>query len=103
VGDKSTIYVPEKASYDQVMDSLKANLVIKNQKVLNWIAQKKKYPRLVKPGKYVIDKSLSYNELINILRGGRQTPVKITFSNIRTMNDVAGRFGGQIEVIRCRS
>jgi len=97
VGDKSVIYIPEKASYKQVMDSVKVNLVIKNQKVLDWIAQKKKYPRLVKPGKYVIDKSLSYNELINILRGGRQTPVKITFSNIRTMNDVAGRFGGQIE------
>ncbi len=97
VGDKSAIYVPEKASYDQVMDSLKANLVIKNQKVLDWLAQRKRYPDLVKPGKYVIDKSLSYNELINILRGGKQTPVKITFNNMRTLNDLAGRFGGQIE------
>jgi UPF0755 protein len=96
-GTKATIYIPESASYDQAMDSLKANLEIKNTKVLEWIAEKKKYPQLVKPGKYVIDRSLSCNELINILRGGRQTPVKITFSNIRTLYELAGRFGGQIE------
>lgn len=94
---KATIYIPEGASYDQAMDSLKANLEIKNIKVLEWIAERKKYPELVKPGKYVIDRSLSCNELINILRGGRQTPVKITFSNIRTLYELAGRIGGQIE------
>ena len=96
-GEKSTIYIPENASFDQAMDSVRANLIIKNQKVFEWVAKKKKYPVLVKPGRYVIDKSLSYNEIINILRGGRQTPVMITFSKVRTMNDIAGRFGGQIE------
>ena len=96
-GEKSTIYIPENASFDQAMDSVRANLIIKNQKVFEWVAKKKKYPVLVKPGRYIIDKSLSYNEIINILRGGRQTPVMITFSKARTMNDIAGRFGGQIE------
>ncbi len=95
--NKATIYIPENASYEQAMDSLKANLEIKNIKVLEWIAIKKKYPELVKPGKYIIDRSLSCNELINILRGGRQTPVDITFSNIRTLYELAGRIGGQIE------
>jgi UPF0755 protein len=94
---RSVVNIPENASFSQVMDSVKANLEIKNQKLLEWIAKKKRYPDLVKPGKYVFDGSLSYNELINILRGGRQTPVKITFSNIRTLNELAGRFGGQIE------
>jgi UPF0755 protein len=96
-GEESTIYIPEQAGYDQAIDSVKGNLEIKNQKVFEWLAKKKKYPVLVKPGKYVIDRSLSYNELINILRGGRQTPVKITFSKIRTLNELAGRFGEQIE------
>ncbi len=96
-GAKATIYIPEEASYEQAMDSVEANLIIKNKKMLEWVAEKKKYKKLVKPGKYVIDKPLNYNELINILRGGRQTPVKITFNNIRTLNELAGRFGGQIE------
>jgi len=96
-GETSTIYIPEQAGYEQAMDSVKANLEIKNQTVFEWLAKKKKYPVLVKPGKYVIDKPLNYNELINILRGGRQTPVKITFSKIRTLNELAVRFGEQLE------
>jgi len=96
-GDKSTIYIPEKASYEQAMDSVESNLIIKNKKMLEWVAEKKKYQKLVKPGKYVIDRSLNYNELINILRGGKQTPVRITFNSFRTLNELAGRVGGQIE------
>jgi UPF0755 protein len=97
-GEKSIIYIPEGASFEQAMDSVKANLIIRNIKVLEWVAEKKKYPKLVKPGKYIIDRFLNYNQLINILRGGKQTPVKITFNNVRTLNELAGRIGGQIEV-----
>lgn len=93
----SAIYIPDGSSYEQAIDLVKANLVIKDQKVLEWVASMKGYPSLVKPGKYVIAKPLSCNELINILRLGLQTPVLITFSNIRTLNDLAGRIGGQIE------
>ncbi len=96
-GKSSAIYIPDGASYEQAFDSVKANLLIKNQKVLEWVASRKGYPGLVKPGKYVIDRPISCNGLINILRLGLQTPVMITFSNIRTLNDLAGKIGGQIE------
>ncbi|HBC79599.1 MAG TPA: aminodeoxychorismate lyase, partial [Bacteroidales bacterium] len=88
-GGKATLLIPEDATFRQAMDSVEANLIIKNKKILEWVAEKKKYQKLVKPGKYVIDRSLSYNELINILRGGKQTPVRITFINLRTLNDIA--------------
>lgn len=97
IREKATIYIPDEASYEEAMDSIRANLQIRNIKILEWIAEKKKYAKLVKPGKYVIDKPMSYNELINILRGGRQSPIRITFNNVRTINEIAGRVGGQIE------
>ena len=102
VNDKSkennlVIYIPTGSSYEQVLDTLESNLTIKNRKVLDWVAKRKNYPALIKPGRYVIDKDLSYNGLINILRSGRQTPVKITFNNIRTLNQLAGKIGNQIE------
>lgn len=93
---KAIIYIPEGSSYVQAMDSVKANLQIKNLKALEWIAEKKNYPTLVKPGRYVIDNDLSYTSLINILRSGRQTPVKVTFNSIRTLNELAGKIGRQI-------
>lgn len=91
------IYIPTGASYSQVVDSMETNLAIKNLKIFEWIAKKKNYPALIKPGRYVIDKDLSYNKLINILRAGRQTPVRITFNNLRTLNQIAGKFDKQIE------
>ena len=40
---------------------------------------------------------MSYNHLINLLRSGRQSPVKVTFNNVRTLNEIAGKIGKQIE------
>ncbi len=94
---RSLVCIPDGSSYRMAMDSVEAHLSIKNIKVLEWVAEKKHYPSLVKPGRYVFEKDLSYVELINILRSGRQSPVKITLHNIRTLNDLAGRAGGKIE------
>lgn len=91
------IYIPTGASYNQVFDTIKKNLIIKNIKLLEWVAKKKNYPALIKPGRYIIDRDLSYNRLINLLRSGRQVPVRITFNNFRTLNQIAGKIGKQIE------
>jgi UPF0755 protein len=93
----AVIYIPTGSSYEQVMDTLNSKIHIKNKKVFDWMARKKNYPGLIKPGRYVIINDLSYNRLINILRTGRQSPVRITFSNVRTLNEIAGKFGKQIE------
>lgn len=96
-GDGSIIYIPDGASYQQVMDSVKSCLKIKNPDLLEWIAIRKNYPDLIKPGRYKIEKKISCNELINILRSGRQTVVKVTFNNIRNLHVLAGKIGKQIE------
>lgn len=95
--DHQDIYIPTGASYEQVMDTLESNLILRNRKILSWIAYKKNFPSKIKPGHYVIPKELSYNSLFNLLRSGRQTPVRITFNNVRTLNQIAGRIGKQIE------
>lgn len=95
--DNQVIYIPTGSTYEQVEDSLELNLSIKNPDVLKWIAKKKKYPSLIKPGRYVIDNNISYNGLINLLRSGKQTPMHITFNNVRTLNQIAGKIGKQIE------
>jgi len=92
------IYIPSGSSYEQVLDTLGKNLGINNINVLDWVAKKKSYPSLIKPGRYVINKDLSYIALVNFLRSGRQSPVKITFNNVRTLNQIAGKFGRQLEV-----
>ncbi len=97
VSQETTLYIPGGSTYKQTVDTLNANLEIRNIKLFEWIAEKKNYPALVKSGRYVIDKAMSYNGLINLLRSGKQSPVKVTFNNIRYLSDLAGRIGGQIE------
>jgi UPF0755 protein len=95
---EQTVYIPTGSSYEQVVDTLDKYLEIKNVHFFNWLAKKKSYPDLIKPGRYIIDKDLSYIALINRLRAGNQKPVRVTFNNIRTINQLAGKFGRQLEV-----
>jgi UPF0755 protein len=95
-GKNITLYIPEEASYVQAIDTVSAHFQISHPRTFKWIAEKKHYPTLVKPGKYVINNDMSYAGLINLLRSGRQTPVNVTFTNIRYLNELAGRIGKQI-------
>ncbi len=95
-GKEITLFIPDESSYDQAMDSVNAHFQIRHPKAFRWMAEKKKYPILVKPGRFIFTKNMSYPELINILRSGRQDPVNVTFNNIRTLNDLAAKVGGQI-------
>ncbi len=94
----STLYLPSGSTYSQVLDTLQSGLSIKKPELLDWLAKKKKYPERIKPGRYIIKQPVSINELVNILRSGRQSPVRVTFNNIRTLNQLAGKFGRQLEV-----
>ncbi len=96
-GKKSVLLIPDGADYSQLMDSVRMHLKIRNLKALEWVSAAKKFHSGIKPGRYIINRRMSYNALINMLKGGRQTPIRITFNNIRTLNDLAGRVGGQIE------
>jgi UPF0755 protein len=91
------IFIPTGSSYQQVLDTLKSKLKFDNLNAFEWVARKKNYPSLIKPGRYIIDHDMSYIGLVNLLRSGKQNAVKITFSNIRTLNQLAGKIGGQIE------
>jgi len=92
-GKGTIIYIPDGSSYEEAMDSVKARLQIKNMKALHWVAEKKNYPALVKPGRYIVEKDMSYVGLIDLLRSGRQTPVNVTINNFRTINDLAVKVG----------
>lgn len=49
-----------------------------------------------KPGCYLLKKGMSNNEIVNMLRVGNQTPVKVAFNNQDTLEKLAGRISHQI-------
>lgn len=96
-GETVTIFIPDSASYNQALDTIGAHFKVEHPAILNWVARKKNYPSMVKPGRYIIESDISYTGLIDLLRSGRQSPMIVTFNKIRTVAELAGRVGGQIE------
>ncbi len=84
-------------TYDSVLTSLKNQKLLKNVSSFEWTAKRKKFPESIKPGRYLIKNRMSNNELVNMLRVGRQSIVKLTFNNIRTTEQFAGKIASEFE------
>lgn len=52
----------------------------------------------VRPGCYIAGGGISTLALFRNIRGGRQTPVKLTIPNVRTLGDLAARLSLQLEL-----
>ena len=55
------------------------------------LAGYRKYPENMKSGRYAVDPLMNNNDLLNRLRLGQQTPVRITFNNVRVLSDLSNR------------
>jgi UPF0755 protein len=94
---QTRFYIHTGAGFRDVIDSLSSHDLIKNKKSFLLTARLKHFDTHIRPGSYVLKKGMGNNSIINLLRSGRQTPVKVTFNDVRTIADLAGRIGGQIE------
>lgn len=79
-----------------LMEHLYKTGVIKDTSSLIWLANQKKFYTL-KAGKYHLKDGMSNNALVNLLRSGRQETVRLTFNNVRTIEDLASKVSKQIE------
>jgi len=95
-GKSEFLYVYPNTPYNNIIDSISEKCHIKSPESLDWVAQIKKYPSLIKPGRYKLKPQMSNNDLINMLRSGNQAPVKLTFNNIRTKTQLAGKISKYI-------
>lgn len=92
-----SLFIPTGATFNDVKQILYGRELIVNRQSFEWMASRKNYPGHVKPGHYVITGGMSNNDLVNTLRSGIQTPVRVVFNNIRKKEDLAGKIGLQIE------
>jgi len=68
---------------------------LKHSSTLDLTAQLKKF-RTPKPGKYFLPAGLSNNDVINILRSGRQTEINVTFNQAHSLEQLAGKISRYI-------
>ena len=91
------LFIPENATFQDVSDSLTFNEILLDYKAFKWVSKKKNYPAAVKPGRYLLQKGMNTNELVNMLRVGTQEPINVTFNNVRFKEDLAGKVSKYIQ------
>ena len=95
VKENASVYIPSEATFDEVL--IAVSPFIKNGKSFEWVAKQKNYPNKIKSGHYILKSGMNNNDLVDLLRSGEQTPIKVSFNNQDTIEKLAGRIAEQIE------
>lgn len=90
------IYIEPSTPYNEVMEQIKEKIDIPSERFFHMISEKMNYPENLKTGRYAIKNGMSMPEIIRMLRSGRQEAVKLTFNNMRTKENLAGRISNQL-------
>lgn len=91
-----TIY--DGTTFDELRNDLYDKGIINDAVSFSLLAKLKKYDQNVKPGMYRFEKDMSNTEAINMLRAGLQTPVKLTFSTARKIEELASAITSTIQL-----
>lgn len=90
--------IPTNSVFKTVSDKLYEDRVINDALSFSFVAKMLGYQEDVKPGLYKIEPKMSNLELVRMLRSGAQVPVRVTFNNVRTKEDLAEKITANLEV-----
>ncbi|WP_298647515.1 endolytic transglycosylase MltG [uncultured Proteiniphilum sp.] len=92
------IHIDREKNYEEVIRQLKEKAGLPSEKIFRLLAERMNYPTMVKTGRYAIEDGMTMPDVIRRLRSGNQAPVNLTFNNMRTRENLAGRISQQLMV-----
>jgi UPF0755 protein len=97
-GKASTyLYIPTGTDFKGLLGIIKRRGILKNEKSFIFVSARKHYDARVKAGKYMLRAGMSNNELVNLLRSGKQVPVRLNIQSARSVAELAGKLSHQVE------
>jgi UPF0755 protein len=94
---KKPLYIPTGSTFDNVMDSLEQDTLVKMPVIFKYVATIIGYDKNIKPGKYVFKSGTSLFKIVRTLRSGSQTPVNLVITKLRTKEDLAQKIAADFE------
>ena len=88
------VKIPTNSTENQLLDSIGKHL--KNLTKFSKAANYKDYFSNIKPGRYKLENGFNNNQIINSLRSNN-VPIKITYNNIQTFDQLIKRISERIE------
>lgn len=97
VKEDAVVYIPTGATFEQQLDSIQKNGNLRNFKRYVRFTKRKGFDNKAIPGRYVLKKGMNYKTVVATFGMGMQTPVNVTFNNVRTRERLAGAVSKYIE------
>ena len=91
-------YVYSNYEFDDIVHDLYEKGYIINRESFELVSEKKSgFKNNIHSGRYLLKDGMSNNELVDLFRSGETVPVKVTFNNVRTKADLAGKISKNLE------
>lgn len=95
--DKKAIFIKTGSNFEDVEHVLAHGHVVSNTKTFRWFAKLNNYDQNIKPGKYVFEKGASLYTILKTLKSGKQAPVNLVITKLRTNQDLATKLANSFE------
>jgi len=92
------IFIDGNKNFDDLINQLEEKADLASDKTFRLFADKMNYRNNMRTGRYELKKGESTIKFIRKLRSGNQSPLNITFNNIRTKEDLSGRIASQLMI-----
>jgi len=94
--EKAFLCIPDSSTFEDVVSLLNQASKVGNTNSFIQVAGIMHYGEKIRSGRYELKQGMNNFQLIRVLRSGRQTPVQLSFNNIRTKQQLAARLGEQL-------
>jgi UPF0755 protein len=93
------VFISGKATYEEMVNMLEEENILENKKTFEWLAKAYNLQDNFKPGKYRIIAGMTNRQLINLIKSGKQEPVKLTFNSAdRTPDDITTKITEKLDI-----
>ena len=92
------IIINEKTEFNELIDSLERDTIINDILSFSVLSKIMEYQENIKEGAYKVETNMSNYDMITMLRSGNQTPINITFSYARKIDDLAEKITKKLKM-----
>ncbi|XOV93119.1 MAG: endolytic transglycosylase MltG [Bacteroidota bacterium] len=85
-------------TFSELQKELDEQRIVSNLMAFSFIAKIKGYDKEIKPGMYLFTEGMNNLNAVNMLRAGRQVPVKLTFNSARRLEDLPPKLTSTIQL-----
>lgn len=96
VNRETTVYVRQGESAESIIGTLSSDGTITKPCRMRLAAKIVKRGAELRPGRYELRRGMSALEAVLLMKNGNQSPINITFNNIRTLPQLAASLGRQL-------